>query len=218
MTIMTNNTFSNDAERGLLLVLSGPSGVGKGTVCTALRKKMDKLVYSVSATTRQPRAGEVEGVNYFFKTKEQFQEMIAANQLLEWAEYAGNFYGTPLQFVEQTLADGRDVILEIEVQGAMQVKKQFPQGVFLFLMPPSLEELRNRIVNRGTEDDETIRRRMKLAADEIKLLEEYDYAVVNDEVERACEKIQSIITAEHLRKDRILSKIKKWMNEVNVSC
>ncbi len=215
---MTNNTFSNDAERGLLLVLSGPSGVGKGTVCTALRKKMDKLVYSVSATTRQPRAGEVEGVNYFFKTKEQFQEMIAANQLLEWAEYAGNFYGTPLQFVEQTLADGRDVILEIEVQGAMQVKKQFPQGVFLFLMPPSLEELRNRIVNRGTEDDETIRRRMKLAADEIKLLEEYDYAVVNDEVERACEKIQSIITAEHLRKDRILSKIKKWMNEVNVSC
>ncbi len=215
---MTNNTFSNDAERGLLLVLSGPSGVGKGTVCSALRKKMEKLVYSVSATTRQPRTGEVEGVNYFFKSKEQFQEMIATNKLLEWAEYAGNFYGTPLQFVEDTLADGRDVILEIEVQGAMQVKKQFPQGVFLFLMPPSLEELRNRIVNRGTEDDETIRRRMKLAGDEIKLLEEYDYAVVNDQVEVACEKIQSIITAEHLRKDRILSKIKKWMNEVNVSC
>ena len=215
---MTNSVFSNDVERGLLLVLSGPSGVGKGTVCSALRKKADSVVYSVSATTRRPRAGEVEGVNYFFKTREQFTEMIRANELLEWAEYAGHFYGTPLRFVEQTLASGRDVILEIEVQGAMQVKKQFPQGVFLFLMPPSLDELRSRIVNRGTEDEETIRRRMQLASDEIRLLEEYDYAVVNDVVDKACDKIMSIIIAEHLRKERILSKIKKWMNEVNLSC
>jgi guanylate kinase len=218
MMTMTNSVFSNDVERGLLLVLSGPSGVGKGTVCSALRKKADSVVYSVSATTRRPRAGEVEGVNYFFKTREQFTEMISANELLEWAEYAGHFYGTPLRFVEQTLASGRDVILEIEVQGAMQVKKQFPQGVFLFLMPPSLDELRSRIVNRGTEDEETIRRRMQLASDEIRLLEEYDYAVVNDVVDKACDKIMSIIIAEHLRKERILSKIKKWMNEVNLSC
>ncbi len=213
-----SNVFSNDVERGLLLVLSGPSGVGKGTVCAALRKKMETLVYSVSATTRQPRTGEQHGINYFFKSRDEFQQMIADKQLLEWAEYANHFYGTPRQFVEDTLNLGKDVILEIEVQGAMQVKQQFPNGVFIFLMPPSLDELRARIENRGTEDEETIRRRLQLAADEIKLLEEYDYAVVNDVVDAACDKIISIICAEHLRKDRIMSKIKKWMNEVNVSC
>jgi guanylate kinase len=218
MTIMTNSVFSNDAERGLLVVLSGPSGVGKGTVCAALRRQLTELVYSVSVTTRKPREGEVEGVNYFFRTKEQFEQMISENKLLEWAEYAGNYYGTPIEFVEDTIGAGKDVILEIEVQGAMQVKQRFPQGVFLFLMPPSLEELRQRIVNRGTEDADTIRRRMLLAADEIRLLEEYDYAVVNDKVELACDKISAILQAEHLRKERILSKIRKWMHEVNVSC
>ncbi len=215
---MINGVFSNEVERGILLVLSGPSGVGKGTVCAALRKKLSRLVYSVSATTRSPRAGEVDGVNYFFKSKSQFQQMIENEQLLEWAEYANNFYGTPRQFVEDTLAAGQDVILEIEVQGAMQVKHQFPNGVFIFLMPPSLDELRSRIETRGTEDIETINRRLSLAAEEIKLLEEYDYAVVNDEIDAACERISAIITAEHLRKDRIMSKIKKWINEVNSSC
>ncbi len=215
---MTNNTFSNDVKRGILLVLSGPSGVGKGTVCSALRKRLERLVYSVSVTTRNPRIGEEDGVNYFFKSKEQFQEMIHGKQLLEWAEYAGNYYGTPRDFVERTLAHGHDVILEIEVQGAMQVKQQFDEGVFIFLMPPSLDELRNRIVTRGTEDENTIRTRLQIAADEIKLLEQYDYAVVNDHVEAACDRIISIIHAEHLRKDRIMPQIKKWLNEVNVQC
>jgi guanylate kinase len=218
MTIMTSSVFSNEAERGLLLVLSGPSGVGKGTVCAALRKRVSEIVYSVSVTTRQPRVGEVDGVNYFFKSQEQFQQMIERNLLLEWAEYANHSYGTPREFVELTLAQGKDVILEIEVQGAMQVKEKFPEGVFIFLMPPSLDELRNRIENRGTEDDQTIRKRLQLAADEIKLLEQYDYAVVNDQVESACNKIISIIQAEHLRKDRIMNKIKKWMKEVDVTC
>ncbi|NGQ93809.1 guanylate kinase [Brevibacillus sp. SYP-B805] len=201
-------------DSGLLLVLSGPSGVGKGTVCKALRKRMPELVYSVSATTRQPRAGEVEGVNYFFKTKEEFKKMIEEDALLEWAEYVGNYYGTPRRFVEETLASGRDVILEIEVQGALQVKQKFPQGIFLFLAPPDLTELHNRIVGRGTETEESIRDRMSMAKAEIELMDNYDYVVVNDVIEAACDRIQAIITAEHLKKDRQIHKFRKWLKEV----
>ncbi|CAJ1002066.1 MULTISPECIES: guanylate kinase [Bacillales] len=201
-------------DRGLLLVLSGPSGVGKGTVCKALRERMPDLVYSVSATTRAPRAGEVEGVNYFFKSKEEFRRMIEQDELLEWAEYVGNYYGTPRQFVVDMLEQGRDVILEIEVQGALQVKKKFPQGVFLFLAPPDLAELENRIVGRGTETEETIRHRMEMARQEIELMDQYDYVVVNDMIECACERIQSIITAEHLKKERQIHKYRKWLEEV----
>lgn len=203
------------ADKGILLVLSGPSGVGKGTVCKALRNRMKDLVYSVSATTRAPRPGEVEGVNYFFKTREQFQAMIEQNQLLEWAEYVGNYYGTPRQFVEDTINSGKDIILEIEVQGAMKVKQQFPEGVFIFLMPPSLVELQNRIENRGTDTKESIRDRMSVALKEIRMIEHYDYAIVNDEVEAACSRIQAILTAEHCRRERILPKIHTWMEEVH---
>jgi guanylate kinase len=201
-------------DSGLLLVLSGPSGVGKGTVCKALRERMPNLVYSVSATTRAPRAGEVEGVNYFFKTKEEFRQMIERDELLEWAEYVGNYYGTPRKFVEETIADGRDVILEIEVQGALQVKKKFPQGIFLFLAPPDLAELENRIVGRGTETEQTIRHRMEVARSEIELMDHYDYVVVNDVIECACDRIQAIITAEHLKKERQIHKFRKWLKEV----
>ena len=133
-----------DKEKGLLIVLSGPSGVGKGTVCKALRNIMPDLVYSVSATTRSIRQGEQDGVNYFFKTKEEFLSMIDTDRLLEWAEYVGNYYGTPRSFVEQTIADGNDVILEIEVQGAMKVKQKFPEGIFIFLAPPDLNELKKQ--------------------------------------------------------------------------
>lgn len=202
------------SDSGLLLVLSGPSGVGKGTVCKALRERMPNLVYSVSATTRAPRAGEVEGVNYFFKSKAEFEEMIRKDELLEWAEYVGNYYGTPRRFVEETLASGRDVILEIEVQGALQVKQKFSQGIFLFLAPPDLAELQNRIVGRGTESEETIRHRMEVAKSEIELMDQYDYVVVNDVIDCACERIQAIITAEHLKKERQIHKFRKWLKEV----
>ncbi|WP_127534144.1 guanylate kinase [Paenibacillus kobensis] len=190
-------------KRGLLIVLSGPSGVGKGTVCANLRHRMPELVYSVSATTREPRQGEINGINYFFKSREQFQDMIANDALLEWAEYVGNFYGTPRDFVERTLASGKDIILEIEVQGALKVKQKFSEGVFVFLMPPSLDELKQRITGRGTEAADVIDHRMNVAVEEMNLLGHYDYAVVNDEIDAACQRIQSIITAEHCRADRL---------------
>lgn len=184
---------------GLLIVLSGPAGVGKGTVCAALRKRMPEIVYSVSATTRAPRQGEIDGANYFFKTREQFEQMIKQEALLEYAEYVGNYYGTPRDFVEKTLACGKDVILEIEVQGALKVKEKFPSAVFVFLLPPSMEELKQRITGRGTESQDTINTRMNVATQEMELLSHYDYAVINDEIDAACDRIRSIIIAEHCR-------------------
>jgi guanylate kinase len=195
-----------DQQKGLLIVLSGPSGVGKGTVCKAIRHFTTELVYSVSATTRSPRVGEVEGVNYFFKTKEEFESMMEDNELLEWAEYVGNYYGTPRSFVENQLNHGKDVILEIEVQGALQVKEKFPEGIFIFLAPPNLDELQQRIVGRGTESQDSITQRMSTARDELRLMEKYDYVVVNDVVDDACRRIQSIITAEHCKIERVLER------------
>lgn len=186
-------------SKGLLIVLSGPSGVGKGTVCSALRPRIPELIYSVSATTRSPRAGEQDGVNYFFKSHEEFRKMIEEDELLEYAEYVGNFYGTPRDFVERTLESGRDIILEIEVQGALKVKEKFPEGIFVFLLPPSMDELKDRIRGRGTEQDDIINHRMTVAEDEISLMRHYDYAVVNDEIDLACKRIESIIIAEHCK-------------------
>lgn len=200
-------------SKGLLIVLSGPSGVGKGTVCQALRQRMPELIYSVSATTRAPRQGETDGVNYFFKSREQFRSMIERSELLEWAEYVGNCYGTPRQFVEDTLNQGKDVILEIDVQGALKVKEKFSQGVFIFLIPPSLEELRHRIVRRGTESQEIIADRMSAALSELNLLNKYDYAVMNDHIDSACLRIQSIIIAEHCRKERVLPHLNLCLKE-----
>lgn len=212
---MTNNAgFTASEDKGILIVLSGPSGVGKGTVCSALRQYSRDLVYSVSATTRKPREGETDGVNYFFKSREQFLSMIDKDELLEWAEYVGNYYGTPKEFVRRTLDEGKDIILEIEVQGALKVKQKFPEGIFIFLLPPSLDELEQRIVGRGTDSQEAIRNRMSAAREEIALLEHYDYAIVNDRVELACQRIQSILTAEHCKRERVLAKIQKWMEEV----
>jgi guanylate kinase len=200
-------------EKGLLIVLSGPSGVGKGTVCGALRKHDTHIRYSVSATTRKPRKGEVEGINYFFKEKQEFERMIAENELLEYAQYVDNYYGTPRKYVEETIAAGHDVILEIEVQGALQVKKTFPEGVFIFLMPPSLKELRSRIESRGTESKDLIDSRMTVAKDEIELMDKYDYVVENDEVESAVERIKSIVTAENCRKERLIHLYKELVEE-----
>ncbi|HEX7058173.1 MAG TPA: guanylate kinase [Bacilli bacterium] len=201
-------------DEGLLIVLSGPSGVGKGTVCAALRAATPQLVYSISATTRAPRSGEKDGVNYFFKTKEQFNDMIKRDELLEWAEYVGNFYGTPKSFVEQTIKSGKDVILEIDVQGAMKVKEKWPSCVCIFLAPPSLQELRQRIIGRGTESDAAIRHRMATAAEELQWMKQYDYVVINDQIALACQKIQAIVLAEHCKKERMFGKFAGLLHEV----
>lgn len=191
-------------QSGLLIVVSGPSGVGKGTVCAALRKRLPNLAYSVSATTRQPRAGEQDGVNYFFKTKEEFQQMIHNDELIEWAEYVGNYYGTPRKYVEETLASGKDIVLEIEVQGAYQVKDAFPDGVFIFLVPPSMDDLRTRILHRGSETQTSLENRLGAAKDEYQHIHRYDYVVINDEVEKACDRVEAILLAEHCRADRLV--------------
>ena len=200
-------------RKGLLILISGPSGTGKGTVCDLLRQKHPEISYSISATTRQPRPGEQDGVNYYFYTKEKFQEMIDQGQLLEWAEVYGNFYGTPRQKVLDRLDAGEDILLEIDTQGALNVMKVMPEGLFIFLLPPSLEELAARLKGRGTETEESLHRRLGAAVDEIKLAAKYRYVVVNDKVEDAQETIAKIIEAEHHRSDlneSLLAKLQVW--------
>lgn len=199
-------------ERGLLIVLSGPSGVGKGTVRQAIFSQQDtKFEYSISVMMRNPREGEVDGVDYFFKSRDEFERMIENNKLLEWAEYVGNYYGTPVDYVEQTLQEGKDVFLEIEVQGALQVRNAFPEGLFIFLAPPSLSELKNRIVTRGTETDDLIENRMNAAKAEIEMMDAYDYVVENDDIQTACDKINAIVLAEHLKRERVAPRYKKML-------
>lgn len=200
-------------RKGLLILISGPSGTGKGTVCDLLRQKHPEISYSISATTRQPRPGEQDGVNYYFYTKEKFWEMIDQGQLLEWAEVYGNFYGTPKQKVLDRLEAGEDILLEIDTQGALNVMKVMPEGLFIFLLPPSLEELAARLKGRGTETEESLHRRLGAAVDEIKLATKYRYVVVNDKVEDAQETIAKIIEAEHHRSDlneSLLAKLQVW--------
>ena len=200
-------------RKGLLILISGPSGTSKGTVCDLLRQKHPEISYSISATTRQPRPGEQDGVNYYFYTKEKFQEMIDQGQLLEWAEVYGNFYGTPKQKVLDRLEAGEDILLEIDTQGALNVMKVMPEGLFIFLLPPSLEELAARLKGRGTETEESLHRRLGAAVDEIKLATKYRYVVVNDKVEDAQETIAKIIEAEHHRSDlneSLLAKLQVW--------
>ena len=200
-------------RKGLLILISGPSGTGKGTVCDLLRQKHPEISYSISATTRQPRPGEQDGVNYYFYTKEKFREMIDQGQLLEWAEVYGNFYGTPKQKVLDRLEAGEDILLEIDTQGALNVMKVMPKGLFIFLLPPSLEELAARLKGRGTETEESLHRRLGAAVDEIKLATKYRYVVVNDKVEDAQETIAKIIEAEHHRSDlneSLLAKLQVW--------
>ena len=204
------------SERGLLIVFSGPSGAGKGTVRQEIFSTPDhKFDYSVSMTTRPQRPGEVDGVDYFFRTREEFEALIKEGQMLEYAEYVGNYYGTPLSYVNETLDKGIDVFLEIEVQGALQVKSKVPDGVFIFLTPPDLEELEERLVGRGTDSPEVIAQRIERAKEEIALMREYDYAVVNDQVSLAAERVKRVIEAEHYRVDRVIGRYTNMVKETD---
>lgn len=186
-------------SKGNLIVISGPSGSGKGTVCQGLFKELDNLHLSISATTRKPRGNEQHGKDYYFLNREQFESLIAGDQLLEWANVYGNYYGTPRQPVMEAIDGGLDVILEIDVQGALHVKSKYPNCVLIFLIPPSRAELAKRLKNRGTDSDSAIEYRLQWAESEIKKVREYDYLVVNDDLAAATRKVSAIIIAERCR-------------------
>lgn len=186
-------------KEGILIVVSGFSGAGKGTIMKALLERYDNYALSISATTRNPRPGEEEGKAYFFKTTEEFEKMIAKDDLIEYAMYVGNYYGTPKAYVEEQLRAGKDVILEIEIQGALKVKEKFPNTLLLFVTPPSAEELRKRLEGLGTETQEVIDGRMKRAIEEAEYMDQYDYLVVNDELDVCVEEMHHLIQGEHER-------------------
>ena len=187
-------------EKGILIVVSGFSGAGKGTIMKELLKKYEeKYALSVSATTRSPRPGEQEGREYFFRSVEEFEKMIAKEELIEYAKYVDNYYGTPRTYVEEQLEAGKDVILEIEIQGALKVKEAFPETLLLFVTPPTAEELRSRLTGRGTESAEVIEGRMKRAAEEAEFMDRYDYLIINDVLDECVEEMHQIIQGEHRR-------------------
>jgi guanylate kinase len=189
----------------MLIVVSGPSGVGKGTLVQELVRRMPELVLSISVTTRQPRNGEVDGVHYFFRTEDEFMKMVEEGDLLEYAQFVtGLYYGTPRAFVEEAIAQGQDVLLEIDVKGAIQVKERWPHGAYVFLLPPSMQELETRLKKRQTEAAEAIRQRLTVAVDELNFLPLYDYQVVNDDIQAAASKLESIIIAERCQVKRHL--------------
>lgn len=188
---------------GLLLVVSGPSGAGKGTICKKLIETNPQIKVSVSATTRKAREGEVDGVNYFFIEKGKFETMLEQDEFLEYAKVYDNYYGTPKNYVLENLKNGNDVLLEIDIEGALQIKEKFKAGVFIFILPPSMEELKNRIVGRGTETAEDIDKRYGSAMDEIKQVIKYDYAVINDDLMRAKADVEAIIRAEKCKLMRV---------------
>lgn len=204
------------SRKGILTIISGFSGVGKGTLVQGLMNQYDGYALSVSATTRNPRDGEVDGVNYFFRTREEFEAMIGNGELLEHAEYVNNYYGTPRAYVEGMLNDGKDVILEIEIQGARQIKEKMPEAVSIFIMPPDAQTLRKRLVGRGTETAEVIDKRLKRAVEESEGIEEYDYILVNDVLSESVDKLHNIIQSNHNDSDRNLEFINKIREDVKV--
>ncbi len=199
-------------HKGILIVISGFSGAGKGTLMKKLVREYDNYALSISATTRAPRTGEEDGREYFFLTKEAFEQKIAENGLIEYACYCDNYYGTPRDYVEKQLAAGRDVILEIEIQGALKIRKQFPTALLLFVMPPDAEELKRRLTGRGTETEEAVNKRMARAVEEADGIEEYDYIVVNDDLESCAKELHEIILAAHntpFRNEEFIEKIRE---------
>jgi len=189
-------------KSGLLIVVSAPSGTGKGTLIKQLMEKNKNIRLSVSATTRKPRQGEIEGQNYFYKSLEEFKQMVENDELIEWVEYCDNFYGTPRKYVDECLKNGLDVVLELEVEGAHNIRSKYPDCVLVFILPPSFEELRKRIENRGTEAPEVILKRMDKARKEVTFINDYDYVIINDDISKAVEDINSIIVSEKLKVKR----------------
>ena len=203
--------------KGILMVVSGFAGAGKGTLVNELLKQFDNYALSISATTRKPRGQEVDGKEYFFKTTEEFEKMIAQGDLIEYANYVGNYYGTPKAYVEQQLNAGKDVILEIEIQGALKVKEQFPQVLLLFVTPPSATILKERLIGRGTETMDVVEKRMRRAAEEAEGLEAYDYIVVNDDLQTCVMQMHNIIQSEHcktLRNTEFMTQIKEELKAI----
>lgn len=202
-------------NKGILTVVSGFSGAGKGTIMKELLNRYsEQYALSISATTRAPRTGETDGVEYFFKSREEFEQMIADEALIEYAQYVGNYYGTPRAYVEEQLDAGRDVILEIEIQGALKVKQRFPDTLLLFVTPPSAEELKNRLVGRGTETMDVIESRLARALEEAEGIEEYDYLVINDVLSTCVEEVHEIIQNEHYRVSRNINAINTMRNQL----
>ena len=202
------------SNKGILTVVSGFSGAGKGTIMKRLMEKYDNYALSVSATTRAPRPGEEEGREYFFRTVEEFEKMIAKEQLIEYAKYVDNYYGTPRAYVEEQLEAGKDAILEIEIQGALKVKEKFPETLLLFVTPPSARELKDRLVKRGTESMEVILSRMERAREEAKGMDRYDYLVINDVLEDCVDEVHKIIQGEHRKSFRNMDFIEKMRQEL----
>lgn len=201
-------------HQGILVVVSGFSGTGKGTLMKELLKRYDNYALSISATTRAPREGETDGKEYFFVTKEQFEKMRDERKLIEYAQYVNNYYGTPKEYVEQKMAEGKDVILEIEIQGALKVKKRFPDALLLFVTPPSAEELRRRLVGRGTETLEVINARLARAAEEASGMEAYDYLLINDDLDRCVEEMHQLIQLQHRKTSYHLDFLSKMREDL----
>lgn len=199
--------------KGLLIIVSGPSGAGKGTICKELISRDNSIIVSVSATTRHPRNAEVDGISYHFLSKEKFEEMIANDGFLEHACVYDNYYGTPKDFVVEKITQGKNVLLEIDIQGALQVKKRYPEGIFVFILPPSMDTLKNRIVGRGSETPESLKKRLSCAVNEIELIKNYDYFIINDTVATATDTLQAIITAEKCRVDADIEDIVRKFKE-----
>jgi len=200
-------------KKGLLIVVSGPSGAGKGTICKEVLSRRDDIFVSTSATTREPRKGEVEGVNYFFITREDFVKKIEEEAFIEYAEVYTNLYGTPKDTVLEKLNKGENILLEIDIQGALQVKKRYPEGVFIFILPPSMKELKNRIIGRGSETPESLERRFSSAYEEIEFVNQYDYYIINDQVKKAADLMESIIDAERCKVIEDIEDIVKMFKE-----
>ena len=201
-------------KKGILIVVSGFAGSGKGTLMKELLSQYDNYALSISATTRKPRGTEVDGKEYFFKSVEEFEKMIAQGELIEYANYVGNYYGTPKAYVEQQLASGKDVVLEIEIQGALKVKEQFPETLLLFVTPPNATILKDRLVGRGTETMEVIEQRMRRAAEEAEGILSYDYLLINDDLQTCVEQMHHIIQSEHYRSSRNESFVSQIQKEL----